>query len=129
MSQAVFEQAARRPSHRHLARDHAGRDVHPYVVEVMRELGFDLSERRPQLLTRKLAEQPDLNRYDGLRGSRSGPNMPSGCARMMRRYHKPPVVRLAAGAHAVIDTVQPVLGRVEICRRWSDWPPEGAAGA
>jgi arsenate reductase (thioredoxin) len=34
--------------------------VHPEVVEVMRELGIDLSERRPQLLTRELAEQADL---------------------------------------------------------------------
>jgi arsenate reductase len=34
--------------------------VHPEVVEVMRELGIDLSARRPKLLTRELAEQADL---------------------------------------------------------------------
>jgi len=34
--------------------------VHPEVVEVMRELGIDLSERRPQRLTRDLAEQADV---------------------------------------------------------------------
>jgi arsenate reductase len=34
--------------------------VHPEVVEVMRELGVDLADRRPQLLTRELAEQADV---------------------------------------------------------------------
>jgi arsenate reductase len=34
--------------------------VHPEVVEVMRELGIDLSGHRPQLLTRELAKQADL---------------------------------------------------------------------
>lgn len=34
--------------------------VHPEVVEVMRELDFDLSHRTPQRLTRELAEQADL---------------------------------------------------------------------
>jgi arsenate reductase (thioredoxin) len=34
--------------------------VHPEVVEVMRELGIDLSGHRPRLLTRELAEQADL---------------------------------------------------------------------
>jgi arsenate reductase len=37
-----------------------GQHVHPEVVEVMRELDLDLSERTPQLLTRELAEQADL---------------------------------------------------------------------
>jgi arsenate reductase (thioredoxin) len=37
-----------------------GKRVHPEVVEVMRELGIDLSACRPQLLTRELAEQADL---------------------------------------------------------------------
>jgi protein-tyrosine-phosphatase len=37
-----------------------GERVHPEVVEVMGELGIDLSERRPQLLTRELAEQADV---------------------------------------------------------------------
>jgi arsenate reductase len=34
--------------------------VHPEVVEVMAELGIDLSGRRPQLLTRELSEQADI---------------------------------------------------------------------
>jgi arsenate reductase (thioredoxin) len=59
MSQALFERAA---SGRHEAlsagttpADH----VHPQVVEVMREVGVDLSDRTPQLLTTQLAEQAD----------------------------------------------------------------------
>ena len=60
MSQALFEQAA---DGRHTALS-AGTTpadrVHPEVVEVMRELGLDLADRRPQLLTRELAEQADV---------------------------------------------------------------------
>src|ERR671912_962176 len=37
----------------------AGR-VHPEVIEVMQEIGFDLSEARPQKLTSELAQQGDL---------------------------------------------------------------------
>jgi protein-tyrosine-phosphatase len=37
-----------------------GERVHPEVVEVMRELGIDLIDRRPRLLTRELVEQADL---------------------------------------------------------------------
>jgi arsenate reductase len=60
MSAALFEREAGR---RHVALS-AGTTpaerVHPEVVEVMRELGLDLSGRRPQLLTRELAEQADV---------------------------------------------------------------------
>ena len=60
MSQALFERAA---DGRHTAVS-AGTTpaerVHPEVVEVMRELGIDLSERRPRLLTRELAEDADV---------------------------------------------------------------------
>jgi protein-tyrosine-phosphatase len=60
MSQALFEQAA---GGRHTAAS-AGTTpavrVHPEVVEAMRELGIDLAGRRPQLLTRELAEQADV---------------------------------------------------------------------
>jgi arsenate reductase len=60
MSQALFERAA---DGRHTALS-AGttpaEHIHPEVIEVMRELGIDLSDRRPQLLTRELAEQADL---------------------------------------------------------------------
>ncbi|HUZ28963.1 MAG TPA: arsenate reductase ArsC [Solirubrobacteraceae bacterium] len=60
MSQALFERAA---AGRHAASsagttpaDH----VHPEVVEVMREVGIDLSDRQPQLLTLELAEPSDV---------------------------------------------------------------------
>jgi len=60
MSQALFEQ---RVDGRHTALS-AGTTpadrVHPEVVEVMRELGIDLAERKPQLLTRELAKRADV---------------------------------------------------------------------
>jgi arsenate reductase len=62
MSQALFERAA---AGRHDAlsagseADPDGR-VHPPVVEVMRELGVDLSARRPQRLSAELAAQADV---------------------------------------------------------------------
>ena len=60
MSQALFERAA---AGRHAALS-AGttpaKHVHPEVVEVMQELGIDLANRRPQLLTRELSEQADI---------------------------------------------------------------------
>jgi arsenate reductase len=60
MSQALLERTA---DGRHTAIS-AGttpaEHVHPEVVEVMRDLGIDLSGRRPQLLTRELAEHADL---------------------------------------------------------------------
>jgi arsenate reductase len=34
--------------------------VHPQVVEAMREVGIDLSDRHPQRLTRELAEEADV---------------------------------------------------------------------
>ena len=34
--------------------------VHPEVIEVMREIGIDLSQARPQKLTPELAQQADL---------------------------------------------------------------------
>jgi protein-tyrosine-phosphatase len=60
MSQALFERAARG---RHTASS-AGttpvEHVHPEVVAVMRELGIDLADRTPRLLTRDLAEHADV---------------------------------------------------------------------
>jgi len=60
MSQALFEQAA---AGRHTALS-AGTTpaahVHQQVVEVMLELGIDLSERKPRLLTNELAAQADV---------------------------------------------------------------------
>ncbi len=34
--------------------------VHPEVVQVMKELGLDISDRHPQRLTRELAEQAEV---------------------------------------------------------------------
>ena len=60
MSQALFEQAA---DGRHTALS-AGttpaEHVHPEVVQVMREVGIDLSDRNPRLLTRELVGQADI---------------------------------------------------------------------
>jgi arsenate reductase len=60
MSAALFEREA---DGRHAAMSAGttpGERVHPEVVEVMRELGIDLADRRPRLLTRELAEQAGL---------------------------------------------------------------------
>ena len=60
MSQALFERAAE-GRHRALSAGTTPAErVHPEVVEVMRELGIDLAEREPKLLTRELAEQADV---------------------------------------------------------------------
>jgi len=60
MSAALFERATE-GRHRALsAGTTPAEHVHPEVVEVMRELGIDLADRRPQLLTRELAEQADV---------------------------------------------------------------------
>src|ERR1019366_1179949 len=62
MSAALFERAAR-GHHRALSAGSEadrGGHVHPEVVQVMRELGIDLSDRRPQPLTTELAEQADV---------------------------------------------------------------------
>ena len=62
MSAALFERAA---AGRHQAlsagseADPEGR-VHPPVIEVMREVDIDLSDRSPRRLSRELAEQADV---------------------------------------------------------------------
>jgi protein-tyrosine-phosphatase len=62
MSRALFERAA---AGRHTAdsagseADPAGR-VHPPVVDVMNELGIDLSDRKPQRLSHELAQDADV---------------------------------------------------------------------
>jgi arsenate reductase (thioredoxin) len=60
MGQALFERAA---AGRHASAS-AGTTpadrVHPEVVAVMRELGLDLSRRRPTRLTPELAERADV---------------------------------------------------------------------
>lgn len=60
MSQALFAHAA---GGRHTglsAGTTPAEHAHPEVVEVMRELGIELSDRQPRLLTRELAEQADI---------------------------------------------------------------------
>jgi arsenate reductase (thioredoxin) len=60
ISQALFERAA---AGRHTALS-AGttpaEHVHPEVVEIMQELGIDISARQPQILTHELAEWADV---------------------------------------------------------------------
>lgn len=60
ISQALFEQAAGDKHTAASAGTTPGEHVHPEVIEVMRELGIDLADRRPQLLTRELAERADV---------------------------------------------------------------------
>src|SRR5687768_6232631 len=60
MSAALFERAAE-GRHRALsAGTMPAERVHPEVVQVMDELGIDLSGRSPRKLTRDLAEQADV---------------------------------------------------------------------
>jgi arsenate reductase (thioredoxin) len=60
MSEALFERAAG-GRHRALsAGTTPAQRVHPEVIEVMGELGIDLSGRTPRLLTRELAGQADV---------------------------------------------------------------------
>ncbi len=60
MSQALFERAAEGRHTALSAGTTPGEHVHPAVVEVMRELGIDLSGREPQKLTEELARQADV---------------------------------------------------------------------
>ena len=60
MSQALFERAA---GGRHTAASAGttpGERVHPEVVQVMDELGIDLSDRVPRRLTTELAQEADV---------------------------------------------------------------------
>ena len=60
MAQALFERAAQGRHAAASAGTAPADHVHPEVIEVMHELGLDLGDRRPQLLTRELAEQADV---------------------------------------------------------------------
>jgi arsenate reductase len=60
MSQAQFERAAGGQHHAISAGTTPADHVHPEVIDVMRELGIDLVDRTPTLLTRELAEQADV---------------------------------------------------------------------
>ena len=60
MSEALFERAAA-GRHRALSAGTTPAErVHPEVVEVMAEVGIDLTGRTPRRLTTELAEQADL---------------------------------------------------------------------
>jgi arsenate reductase len=60
MSEALFKRAANGRHSALSAGTTPAEHVHPEVVEVMRDLGIDLADRRPQLLSRDLAEQADI---------------------------------------------------------------------
>jgi arsenate reductase len=60
MSAALFERAAAGKHAALSAGTIPAEHVHPEVIAVMQELGIDLSDRKPQLLTRELAEQADV---------------------------------------------------------------------
>ena len=60
MSQALFERAADRRHEAASAGTTPGERVHPEVVEVMRELDFDLNGRVPRRLTNELARWADV---------------------------------------------------------------------
>jgi arsenate reductase (thioredoxin) len=60
MSQALFERAAGGRHEAMSAGTTPAERVHPEVVEVMREIGVDLAGRRPQRLTREMAERADV---------------------------------------------------------------------
>ena len=60
MSQALFERTAGGEHTAASAGTTPADRVHAEVVDVMRELGIDLADRRPQLLTRELAADADI---------------------------------------------------------------------
>jgi arsenate reductase (thioredoxin) len=60
MSQAFFERAAGDRHDALSAGTTPAHHVHPEVVEVMNEVGIDVSDRIPMILTRELAEKADL---------------------------------------------------------------------
>lgn len=60
MSQALFERATEGRHTALSAGTSPGERVHPAVIEVMRELGIDLSDRKPRELTDELARRADV---------------------------------------------------------------------
>jgi arsenate reductase (thioredoxin) len=60
MSQALFARATAGKHTALSAGTTPAEHVHPEVIQVMRELDIDLSDLRPQLLTRELAEKADV---------------------------------------------------------------------
>jgi arsenate reductase (thioredoxin) len=60
MSEALFERAVDGRHSGLSAGTMPATRVHPQVVEAMREIGIDIADRKPRLLTRELAEQADV---------------------------------------------------------------------
>jgi arsenate reductase (thioredoxin) len=60
ISKALFDKAANGRHDSESAGTEPGEHVHPEVVEVMNELGIDLSGHTPQKLTNELAEWADV---------------------------------------------------------------------
>jgi arsenate reductase len=60
MSRALFERAAEGRHGAEAAGTQPADRLHPAVLEAMAEIGIDLSERRPHLLTREMAERTDV---------------------------------------------------------------------
>jgi arsenate reductase (thioredoxin) len=60
MSRALFEREAGPAHEARSAGTTPGDRVHPEVVEAMRELGIDVSDRIPQLLTDELSRWADV---------------------------------------------------------------------
>jgi protein-tyrosine-phosphatase len=60
MSRALFERASEGRHGSEAAGTQPAERLHPAVPEAMAEIGIDLSERRPQLLTREMAERADV---------------------------------------------------------------------
>jgi protein-tyrosine-phosphatase len=60
MSQALFTRAADGRHQALSAGTTPAEHVHPEVVQVMRELDIDLADRKPQPLTRELAQHADI---------------------------------------------------------------------
>jgi arsenate reductase len=60
ISQALFERAAEGRHEARSAGTTPGERVHPEVVEAMNELGIDLADRQPRLLSTEDAEWADV---------------------------------------------------------------------
>jgi protein-tyrosine-phosphatase len=60
MSEALFATAADGRHEAGSAGTTPAERVHPEVVEVMREIGIDVTRRKPRRLTRELAERADV---------------------------------------------------------------------
>jgi len=60
MSRALFERAAEGRHGAEAAGTQPAARLHPAVVAAMAEIGIDLSDRSPRLLTREMAERADV---------------------------------------------------------------------